>query len=136
MAKEGYITQEVKKTAQAKPMVLKYNRITQNDGLAPYFRQYLREELKEWCKTKTKADGKPYNLFTDGLKIYTSIDSKMQEYAEQAVSEHLADLQKIFDKQWKAPYPWTRNPSMLQDYIQRSERYKMKPKSRSFKACH
>lgn len=125
MAKEGYITDAEKKAAQAKPMVLKYNRITQNDGLAPYFREYLKQELKEWCKTQTKADGTSYNLFTDGLKIYTTIDQKMQQYAEKAVNEHLAELQKIFDKQWKAPYPWTRSPSMLQDYIQRSERYKM-----------
>ncbi len=125
MAKEGYITQEQKTAAQAKPLELKYSRLTQNDGLAPYFRQYLKQELKEWCKTQTKADGTPYNLFTDGLKIYTSIDSKMQEYAEKAVWEHLTDLQKIFDKQWKPPYPWTLNPSMLQDYIQRTERYKM-----------
>lgn len=125
MAKEGYITDAEKKAAQAKPLELKYNRITQNDGLAPYFREYLKKELKEWCKTQTKADGSPYNLFTDGLKIYTTIDGKMQEYAEKAVNEHLADLQKIFDNQWKPPYPWTRNPSMLQDYIERSERYKM-----------
>ncbi|MEZ4888445.1 MAG: transglycosylase domain-containing protein [Chitinophagales bacterium] len=129
MAKEGYITDAEKKAAQQKPLTLKYNRLTQNDGLAPYFRQYLKEELKEWCKTQTKADGTPYNLFTDGLKIYTSIDSKMQEYAEKAVSEHLAELQKIFDKQWKPPYPWTRNPSMLDDYIKRSERYKMNEKA-------
>ncbi len=128
MAKEGYITDAEKKIAQAKPLELKYNRITQNDGLAPYFREYLKQELKEWCKTQTKADGTAYNLFTDGLKIYTSIDSKMQAYAEKAVNEHLADLQKIFDKQWKPPYPWTRNPSMLDDYIKRSERYKMHQK--------
>ena len=129
MAKEGYITDAEKKTAQQKPMELKYSRLTQNDGLAPYFRQYLKKELKEWCKNQTKADGTPYNLFTDGLKIYTSIDSKMQEYAEKAVSEHLSELQKTFNNQWKPPYPWTLNPSMLKNYIERSERYKMHKKA-------
>jgi len=131
MAKEGYITQEVKKAAQEKPLELDYKRLTQNDGLAPYFRQYLKQELKEWCKTQTKADGTPYSLFSDGLKIYTSIDSKMQEYAEKAVNEHLADLQKIFDKKWTPPYPWQQNPSMLQNYVERSDRYKMHKKAGS-----
>lgn len=71
-------------------------------GLATYFREYLRIELREWCATHYKTDGEPYNLYRDGLKIYTTIDSRMQTHAEEAVNEHMGGyLQAEFFKRWK-----------------------------------
>ena len=70
-------------------------------GLATYFREHLRGDLKKWCKTHYKADGEPYNLYRDGLRIYTTINSKMQTYAEEAVAQHLGkELQRDFFKHW------------------------------------
>jgi len=102
-------------------------------GLATYFREYLRGELKKWCKTHYKADGEPYNLYRDGLKIYTTINSKMQRYAEEAVAEHLGkDLQPAFFKHWKNTHykhpPFYRISNKEYDHImtmakKRSNRY-------------
>lgn len=74
----------------------------QNTGLAPYFREYIRMELRKWCEEHTKPDGTNYNLYKDGLRIYTTLDSRMQRYAEEAVTEHLGkDLQPSFFRHWK-----------------------------------
>lgn len=74
----------------------------QNIGVATYFREYLRMYLNEWCSKHLKPDGTSYNLYKDGLKIYTTINSKMQKYAEEAVSEHIGDeLQPQFYKHWQ-----------------------------------
>ena len=78
-----------------------FRRQDHNQGQATYFREYLRQEMKEWCANHYKPDGTPYNLYKDGLRIYTTINSRMQNYAEQAVFEHLAkDLQPAFFKHW------------------------------------
>ncbi len=75
-------------------------------GMARYFREYLRSEMKDWCEHHYRPDGSPYNLYRDGLRIYTTIDSRMQKYAEEAVSEHLGtDLQPSFYKHWEG-YTW------------------------------
>lgn len=78
------------------PITLKFTPESNADGLAPYFREYLRTYLKEWFKTHRKPDGTEYDVNKDGLKIYTSIDSKMQKYGEEAVLEHLRERQKSF----------------------------------------
>ncbi|MFO7614816.1 MAG: transglycosylase domain-containing protein [Bacteroidales bacterium] len=71
-------------------------------GPATYFREILRKDMREWCSTHFKADGTPYDLYKDGLKIYTTIDSRLQKYAEEAVIEHLRDdLQPAFFRHWK-----------------------------------
>ncbi len=105
-----------------------------NTGIARYFREHLRQELHAWCKTHYKPDGTPYNLYRDGLRIYTTIDSRMQEYAEWAVREHLSkDLQPTFFKHWKgyskAPFDkelsWEQINSILDNAMRRSERYRV-----------
>ena len=103
MQKYGYITSEVYDSVSQLPLgVSKYTLRDHNQGLATYLREYLRGELKEWCKNHYKPDGTPYNLYKDGLKIYTTIDSRMQRYAEEAVREHLQlDLQPAFYKHWE-----------------------------------
>lgn len=81
---------------KAKPIKLDFKLENHNDGIATYFREYLRDYLKKWTKENPKSDGTIYDIHRDGLKIYTTIDSKMQKYAEEAVSEHLKNLQLKF----------------------------------------
>ncbi|HYI76464.1 MAG TPA: transglycosylase domain-containing protein [Chryseolinea sp.] len=99
MQKYDFITLEEKKSFQEKPLGLRYNKITHNSGLAPYFREYIKNEILAWCASHKRSNGKPYNLYTDGLKIYTTIDSRLQRYAEQAMQTHMKGLQKKFVSQ-------------------------------------
>lgn len=101
MAKIKIITQEEKVRLQAKPVVLRFKLESHREGIATYFREYLREYLKKWTKENKKPDGTEYNIYRDGLKIHTTIDSKMQNYAEKAVTEHMANLQEEFFIQQK-----------------------------------
>lgn len=162
MRKAGYITQEECDSLQALPLKLKYHRVDHNEGLATYFREYLRgvmnakkpvrseyrswqmqeyyedsldwinNPLYGWCKKNRKKDGSKYNLYTDGLKIYTTIDSRMQKYAEEAVTEHLKELQYYFFKEKKGQKtaPYTRSLSqeqvdaILDRAMKQSDRYR------------
>jgi penicillin-binding protein 1A len=99
MQKYEFISEEEKEKLQQKPLGLRYNKITHNSGLAPYFRAYLKNDLLAWCAAHKKEDGKPYNLYTDGLKIYTTIDSRLQRYSELAMQVHMKALQKKFGSQ-------------------------------------
>lgn len=99
MEKYGFITSEEKKALQAKPLGLEYNNVAHNTGMAPYFRAHLKQELLAWCKDNRKADGNTYNLYTDGLKIYTTIDSRLQSYAEAAMKQQMKGLQQKFANQ-------------------------------------
>lgn len=99
MEKYNFISAEEKVTFQQKPLALRYNKISHNSGLAAYFRSYIKNDLMAWCAAHKKPDGKPYNLYTDGLKIYTTIDSRLQRYAETAMQAHMKELQKKFVKQ-------------------------------------
>jgi penicillin-binding protein 1A len=130
MAKNGYLTKAQSDSLQQLPMLTKYNRVDHKDGLAPYFREYLRltltaskperknysvwqrDKFREdslawetnplygWCNKRKKVGGSRYNLYTDGLKIYTTLNSRMQNYAEEAVVNHFAGgLQDNFFKE-------------------------------------
>lgn len=131
MYKYDYITKEVCDSLKLLPLELKYNSVNHKKGLAPYFREYLRliltaKEPKEsqysawnkvqyqidkeqwdnnplygFCNKNHKPDGTPYDLYQDGLKIYTTIDSRMQKYAEEAVNEHMQYMQERFFKEKK-----------------------------------
>ena len=103
MKKYGFITPEEYDSLNTLPLDMsRYQRQDHKLGLATYFREYLRGQLKTWCANHYKADGEPYNLYRDGLKIYTTINSRMQQYAEEAVAEHLGkELQPAFFKHWK-----------------------------------
>jgi len=123
MEKYGYITEKEYEEASASDLNLKFTNPTHNQGLATYFREYLRIELQNWCKENTKSDGEPYDLYRDGLKIYTTLDSRMQKYAEEAVKEHLSYLQKEFNNHWKGRTPWGKNTDIISQSMKRSERY-------------
>ena len=167
MRKAGYITAEECDSLQALPLKLKYNRVDHKEGLATYFREYLRgvltaqkpdksdyrgwqmqkfyedsldwetNPLYGWCNKNKKKDGKPYNLYTDGLKIYTTIDSRMQQYAEEAVTEHLKELQGYFFKEKKgakkAPYTFRLTQEQVDEILGRamrqSDRYRAMKKA-------
>jgi len=142
MEKYGYITQEVYDSVSQLPLgVSKFSLQGHNQGIARYFREYLRGAMKKWCKTHFKADGEPYNLYKDGIKIYTTINSRMQKYAEEAVREHLAnDLQPAFYRHWEgytyAPFVFEDDDGkqseeiagkidkIMQQAVRRSERYR------------
>ena len=106
MAKYKYITPEQAKKYSSDPLGLKYNYLVYNTGPGAYFREMIRPELEEFCSENTKADGTPYNLYTDGLKIVTTIDFRMQRYAEMAQQEKMKELQSTFEKHWDGKDPW------------------------------
>lgn len=101
MEKNGFLTEEEEDSLQAMPMKIEFTPQGHDDGIATYFRVYLQGFMGEWIKNNPKPDGSQYNIYRDGLKIYTSIDSRMQKYAEEAVEMHMSKLQKEFNRQNK-----------------------------------
>lgn len=163
MAEAGYLSDEECAKYQAEPLGVRFERISHKEGLATYLREYLRhimmaqrpvrenyaewqkqeyyddslsweqDPLYGWCNKNFKKDGTPYNIYTDGLRIHTSIDSRMQRYAEEAVREHMAGtLQPAFEKEKKAspsfPFSSSLTPQQIKDIIHRnivqSDRYR------------
>lgn len=96
MVRNNHLTEAKYNELIVKPIKLDFKLENHNDGIATYFREYLREYLKKWTKNNPKPDGSTYDIHKDGLKIYTTIDSKMQVHAEAAVTQHLKNLQKEF----------------------------------------
>lgn len=96
MEKNNFLDTAEKERLQRLPIKLKFAPENNNEGLATYFREYIRDYMKQWVKKNKKLDGTEYNIYRDGLKIYTTIDSHMQQYAEEAVVEHLKNLQEEF----------------------------------------
>ena len=101
MAKNEFITQKEKDSLQKLPLKINFTPESHNDGLATYFREYLRADLKDWTKNNPKPNGELYNINRDGLKIYVTLDSRMQQYAQEAVQEHMSNLQSYFFKEQK-----------------------------------
>lgn len=96
MVKNDFLKPEEKAKLEDKDIKLNFRPESHNEGIATYFREYLRDYMKTWIKNHPKADGTEYDIYRDGLKIYTTIDSRMQKYAEEAVTSHLANLQEEF----------------------------------------
>ncbi len=101
MEKYGFISRPVMDSLQALPLNINFTPQGHDEGIATYFREYARHFMEDWIKSNPKPDGSRYNIYEDGLKVFVSIDSKMQEYAEEAVDTHMARLQKVFDEQNK-----------------------------------
>ena len=106
MNRYGYLVKSSIDSLQTLPLELQYNREGITEGNATYFREHLRLEVEELLENHTKEDGTPYNLYRDGLKIYTTIDAKLQNFAEEAVAEHMSELQATFFKHWQGGKPW------------------------------
>ena len=166
MQKQGLLTQEQTDSLKALPLKLSFHRVDHKEGIAPYFREELRRILSAkkpsrsdyrgwekqkfvddsiawetnplfgWIEKNPKPDGSKYDLYTDGLKIYTTIDSRMQRYAEEAVQEHMSQLQRAFfrEKRGSRTAPYTSNAeelgnvkveSLIQKAIKQTERYRV-----------
>jgi penicillin-binding protein 1A len=129
---EPYLSKAEFDSLKLLPLTLDYKKEDHNEGLATYFREYLRSELQKWADENPKPDGTKYNIYKEGLKIYTTIDSRMQDYAEQAVAEHMGlELQDDFFKHWqgKKDAPFSKLTSdqienVLVQAMKRSERYR------------
>ncbi len=98
LEKNGIITLAEKDSLQKLPITLNFSPEDTSFGMATYFREYLRGFLKGWVKENPKPDGTQYNIFRDGLKVHVTIDSRMQKYAEEAMQEHMSNLQRVFNK--------------------------------------
>ncbi|MBQ6203871.1 MAG: transglycosylase domain-containing protein [Prevotella sp.] len=157
MVKSGYLSQAECNAAQAEPVELHFHRADHKEGYAPYFRDFLRrymmatkpdrkeyfewnqnqyeidsiawetDPLYGWCNKNTKRNGKSYNIYTDGLRIYTTIDTRMQKYAEDAVYQHVVkDLQPAFNRENRykanAPYSSTATKATIKNILERSMR--------------
>ena len=127
MRRNEHLTEKEFKELKAKPVKAKYHTFDgNNDGAATYFREYLRTDvMKDILEKHRRSDGTKYNLYKDGLRIYTTIDSKMQQYAEQSVAEHMTKLQGQFDKHWK-DYKYGKawgDDKWINEQIQRSDRW-------------
>jgi penicillin-binding protein 1A len=142
MKKYEVISDSLYDTLVQQPIILNFKKASHNEGLAPYFREYFRGELKKWCATHTKPDGTNYNAYTDGLKVYTTINSRLQQFAEEGMRTHISSLQKDFNTHWKgytkAPYPddfeWEQIDEIIDQGMRRSERYrKLKKAGKSIK---
>lgn len=121
MANNGFITVAEAEKYKALPLVVKYSVITYNQGPAPYFAEMLRPQLVKWCNQNKKENGEPYNLFTDGLKITTTIDYSLQLYAQQSMKEHMKNLQSVFDSHWKSRDLFKENPDILKSALRNKE---------------
>lgn len=131
MEKAKYITAAQRDSLQQLDLVINYNPESHQSGIATYFREYLRDFLKKWTKENPKSDGTEYDIYGDGLKVYTTIDARMQRHAEEAVQEHMANLQKIFDRENKnnstAPFRGITSSEIdkiIQRDLRNSHRYK------------
>ncbi len=123
MEKYGYLDAAVVDSLRGLPLELNYNREGSNQGIGTYFREHLRQDLKSLIEEYKKPDGESYSIYTDGLKIYTTIDARMQRYAEEAVTEQMKSLQATFDKHWKGRKPWG-DDKVIDDIMRKSKRYK------------
>jgi penicillin-binding protein 1A len=143
MQKYGYLEESVTDSLKALTITLSYQKVSHDEGSAPYFRERLRSKLKSVFSEKNRdgsyvicqADGSPYNIYRDGLQVHTTVDSRLQKYAENAVSSHLGgELQAAFDKDLKkrkkSTYPFyngikpSAKKNILDIAIRESDRYK------------
>ena len=133
MVKNNYLSKDLCDSLIKEPIILSYNRVDHNEGIATYFREKLRSFMRDWSEKKETETGKKYNIYKDGLKIYTTIDSEMQTYAENAVKKHIKELQQKFYAHWEgfenAPYDTSWRAGQIDSLIllpaiKRSERYR------------
>jgi len=134
MNKNGYISNFKTKQAQEAPLELKYSRKTSQEELAPHFRAVLKKQLKQWTDKNPTSTGQKHNIFTDGLKIYTSIDADLQNYAQEAVYAHLPKLNETMIADWRSSQAFNTEHSVaIESAWKRSDRYKaMKKAGKSF----
>ncbi|HNJ93985.1 MAG TPA: transglycosylase domain-containing protein [Ferruginibacter sp.] len=127
VCKQHFLTPEEGEKLKAKPLITYYKKIDEYVGIAPYFRSVLADKLKDWCKThENPKTGEPYNLYRDGLRIYTTINSRMQQYAEEAVVQHMPVIQRKLDQIMKAngDRMWKGHENTIEAAFKYTERWK------------
>lgn len=122
MEKNEFLTPEEAAKYVEKPLGVKYRLISYNQGPAPYFLEKLKPQLLEWCENNTNKTDEPYNLYTDGLKIKTTLNYSLQYYAQQSVKEYMKNLQNVFDNHWKNRDIFKENPDILKSAIQNNNK--------------
>lgn len=130
MVKNEALTEAEYDSISKLPIELDYKVQNHNIGLATYFREIVKADMIKWTKENLKSDGTAYDLFGDGLKIHVTIDSRMQRYAEEAVAEHMSELQKAFYKEMGSRDPWIDEnwqviPNFIEDAVKRTEAYRL-----------
>ncbi|RAI86956.1 penicillin-binding protein 1A [Algoriphagus yeomjeoni] len=130
MRKNDALTDSEYDSLSKLPIELNYSVANQNKGLATYFREIVKADLIKWTKENLKSDGTAYDLYGDGLRIYATIDSRMQQYAEDAVADHMATLQAKFYKEMGKNDPWIDEnrrviPNFIEDAVRRTEAYRL-----------
>jgi penicillin-binding protein 1A len=130
MRKNDALTDSEYDSLSKLPIELNYSVANQNKGLATYFREIVKADLIKWTKENLKSDGSAYDLYGDGLRIYATIDSRMQQYAEDAVADHMATLQAKFYKEMGKNDPWIDEhrrviPNFIEDAVRRTEAYRL-----------
>lgn len=123
MVKNDYLSPEIRDSLSQLPLALCYNPGINNQGIAPYFREFLRQELAEVLQQYKKSNGEPYDIQKDGLRIYTTLHTGLQRMAEEAVDEHLSFLQSTFDDRWRGQKPWG-DDAVIETAMKNSPRYK------------
>jgi len=129
LASHNFISDAEATAFKAKPIDIgHYRKLDENNGVAPYLRDILRGDLKKWCKEHTNpATGQPYNLYQDGLKVYTTIDPRMQQYADQAIARQMPVLQRQLDSRTaiKKGEVWQDHANILEAAMRSSERWRI-----------
>jgi penicillin-binding protein 1A len=123
----GFLSESEASRLKAKPLITNFKKIDEKIGLAPHYKYALAEKLKDWCKkNKNPKTGEPFDLYQDGLRIYTTIDSKMQQYAEEAVEGHMPVLQSKLNYVFRAKGDkiWKGHDNTIKKAIEQSDRYK------------
>jgi len=125
MVSKNYLGAAEAEVLKHKPMELNFKKLDETAGLGPYFRMILGEDMKKWCKTHKKSNGDNYDLFRDGLRIYTTINPRMQQYAEEAVAKHMSYMQKLLNTQenMKTGSVWKNFESILESAMKQSDRW-------------
>jgi penicillin-binding protein 1A len=124
MVKYNYLTETAYQRLSRSSLNIRYNPQGRNAGLASYFREFIRPELEKMVGGIKKPDGNYYNLYTDGLRIYTTLDYYLQLFSEQAVKEQMPQIQANFFREWRNGKPWGSN-AFLWSIAKQSDRYKL-----------
>jgi penicillin-binding protein 1A len=124
MNKYNYLTRDDMESYHSAPLALDYKKQSHREGIATYFREQVRQKALKWCAASTKSGGTPYNLYTDGLKIHTTLHSKMQRHAEKALAIQMKAIQAVFKRHIDNKEPWRTNASIIDRAIRRSNRYR------------
>lgn len=124
MQNYGYLDKSAYDTLSRDSLKLDIQQYSYNDGLAPYFREHVRLYLKNWLRDFNQGKESSINIYTDGLKIHTTINYQMQQLAEEAMQEHLSDLQEQFEKSYGENAPWLKDKALIKAEIEKTPAYK------------